>query len=92
MPATTLITTPQFSRLIGLPGTPAIVDVRIDDDYRADPSLVPGSQRLRSSQASTSGRSCFRWRRLWPSSDSSSECSPPWPAAARRESFSILRE
>ena len=45
MPATTLITTQQFSRLIGLPSTPAIIDVRIDDDYRADPRLVPGSLR-----------------------------------------------
>jgi rhodanese-related sulfurtransferase len=45
MPATTLITTQQFSRLIGLANTPAIVDVRIDDDYRADPRLVPGSLR-----------------------------------------------
>src|SRR3984893_3191676 len=45
MPATTLITTQQFSRLIGLRSTPAIVDVRIDDDYRADPRLVPGSLR-----------------------------------------------
>jgi rhodanese-related sulfurtransferase len=45
MPATTLITTQQFSRLIGLPSSPAVVDVRIDDDYRADPRLVPGSLR-----------------------------------------------
>jgi len=45
MPATTLITTQQFSRLIGLPDAPAIVDVCIDDDYRADPRLVPGSLR-----------------------------------------------
>ena len=45
MPATTLITVPQFSRLIGLPDAPAVVDVRIDDDYRADPRLVPGSMR-----------------------------------------------
>ena len=45
MPATTLITTQQFSRLIGLPDTPAIVDVRIDEDYRADPRLLPGSLR-----------------------------------------------
>jgi len=45
MPATTLITVPQFSRLIGLPDAPAVVDVRIDDDYRADPRLVPGSLR-----------------------------------------------
>jgi rhodanese-related sulfurtransferase len=43
MPATTLITTPQLSRLIGLPNSPAVVDVRIDDDYRADPRLIPGS-------------------------------------------------
>ena len=44
MPATTLITTQQFS-LIGLPSRPAIVDARIDDDYRAVPTLVPGSLR-----------------------------------------------
>jgi len=45
MPASTVITTQQFSRLIGLPGTPAIIDLRVDDDYRADPRLVPGSLR-----------------------------------------------
>jgi len=45
MPSTTLITTSQLSRLIGLPQAPAIVDVRMDDDYRADPRLLPGSLR-----------------------------------------------
>jgi len=45
MSAATSITVPQFARLIGLPDTPAVVDVRIDDDYRADPRLLPGSQR-----------------------------------------------
>ena len=30
MPATNLITSQQFSRLIGLPGTPAIVNARMD--------------------------------------------------------------
>src|SRR5262245_25440885 len=45
MPATTLITTQQLSRLIGLPTAPTVVDVRIDDDYRADPRLLPGSLR-----------------------------------------------
>ena len=45
MLATTLITVPQFSRLVGLPNSPATVDVRIDDDYGADPRLVPGSLR-----------------------------------------------
>jgi rhodanese-related sulfurtransferase len=45
MPATTLITVQQFSRLIGLPNAPRLIDVRIEDDYRADPRLVPGSLR-----------------------------------------------
>jgi rhodanese-related sulfurtransferase len=45
MPSTTEITTQQLSRLIGLPGAPAIVDVRIDQDYAADPRLLPASHR-----------------------------------------------
>ena len=45
MPSVTEITAAQFSRLIGLPQTPAVVDVRIDDDYRADPRMLPGSVR-----------------------------------------------
>src|SRR5215831_6244137 len=45
MPSTTLITTSQLSRLIGLPQAPAIIDVRTDEDYRADPRLLPGSLR-----------------------------------------------
>jgi rhodanese-related sulfurtransferase len=45
MPSVTAITTSQFSRLVGLPRAPAVVDVRIDDDYRADPRLLPGSVR-----------------------------------------------
>ncbi|TIU03444.1 MAG: sulfurtransferase, partial [Mesorhizobium sp.] len=45
MPSTTAITVSQLSRLIGLPGAPAIVDVRIEDDYNADPRLLPTSSR-----------------------------------------------
>src|SRR5438034_2930113 len=45
MPSVTAITSTQLSRIIGLPQAPALVDVRIDDDYRADPRLVPGSVR-----------------------------------------------
>jgi rhodanese-related sulfurtransferase len=45
MPATTVISTQQLSRLVGLPGAPVIVDLRIDDDYRADPRLLPGALR-----------------------------------------------
>lgn len=45
MPAAALITVPQLSRLIGLPSSRAVIDVRIDEDYRADPRLLPGSLR-----------------------------------------------
>jgi rhodanese-related sulfurtransferase len=45
MPSTTTITVPQLSRLVGLPGAPTIVDVRIDEDYDADPRLLPASVR-----------------------------------------------
>jgi rhodanese-related sulfurtransferase len=45
MTISTLITVPQFSRLVGLPSTPDIIDVRIDDDYGADPRLLPLSRR-----------------------------------------------
>jgi rhodanese-related sulfurtransferase len=45
MPAATIITVPQLSRLVGVPNAPAVVDVRTDDDFRADPRLLPGSLR-----------------------------------------------
>src|SRR5262245_3066181 len=45
MPSITTITTSQLSRLVGLPQTPVIIDVRIDDDFRTDPRLLPGSLR-----------------------------------------------
>jgi len=45
MPAPTEITVPQLARLIGLPGSPALIDVRSDTDYRADPRLVPTARR-----------------------------------------------
>jgi rhodanese-related sulfurtransferase len=45
MPSTTEITVSQLSRLIGLPQTPIIVDVRTQDEFAADPRLIPGAQR-----------------------------------------------
>lgn len=45
MPSTTAITVSQLSRLVGLPGAPVIVDVRTDDDFDADPRLLPASTR-----------------------------------------------
>jgi rhodanese-related sulfurtransferase len=35
----------KLARLIGTPRCPLLVDVRTDDDYSADPRLVPGSVR-----------------------------------------------
>ena len=45
MPSTTAITVSQLSRLVGLPGAPVIIDVRIDEDFDADPRLLPASVR-----------------------------------------------
>ena len=45
MPLPTTVTVPQLFRLVGLPDSPAVVDVRIDDDFAADPRLIPGTVR-----------------------------------------------
>jgi rhodanese-related sulfurtransferase len=45
MPSNTEITAAQLMRLVGTPGQPAIVDVRIDEDHAADPRLLPASLR-----------------------------------------------
>jgi rhodanese-related sulfurtransferase len=45
MPSNTEITVSQLSRLIGLPDTPVLIDVRREEAYRADPRLLPGSCR-----------------------------------------------
>jgi len=36
----------QLQRLIGTPSVPAIIDVRIDEDFDEIPRLVPGARRL----------------------------------------------
>jgi rhodanese-related sulfurtransferase len=45
MPSTTEITVSQLSRLIGLPHSPVIIDLRADEDFSSDPRLIPGSHR-----------------------------------------------
>lgn len=45
MTSPTEITVNQLSRLTGLPSAPAIVDIRIEEDYALDPRLIPGSRR-----------------------------------------------
>src|SRR5436305_4076003 len=37
------ISVEKLARLIGTPKCPAIVDVRTEEDYAADPRLIPGS-------------------------------------------------
>jgi rhodanese-related sulfurtransferase len=45
MPSPTEITVSQLSRLVALPGAPAVVDVRTDDKFEANPCLIPSAQR-----------------------------------------------
>jgi rhodanese-related sulfurtransferase len=59
MPSNTDISVAQLSRLIGLPNAPVIIDVRDEDDYPADPRLVPGA-------AHRDYRTVAEWSRDWP--------------------------
>ncbi|MEO0360908.1 MAG: chromate resistance protein ChrB domain-containing protein [Pseudomonadota bacterium] len=45
MPAPTEIAPAQLFRLIGGPDAPSIVDVRTDEDFEADPRLLPTARR-----------------------------------------------
>ena len=44
----TSITIDKLARLVGTPNCPAIIDVRTDEDFAADPRLIPGSHAPRS--------------------------------------------
>lgn len=45
MPAFGTISPEKLMRLVGTPGAPTLIDVRIADDFAADPRLIPGSSR-----------------------------------------------
>ena len=45
MPSPAVITVSQLSRLIGTTDAPVLVDVRIDDDFDADPQILPTAFR-----------------------------------------------
>ena len=48
----------KLSRLIGTANAPALIDVRLDEDFAADPRLIPGARRhLR--------RNLADWHALW---------------------------
>lgn len=46
MPSPTTISVEKLSRLFGTPGCPQLIDVRTDEDFAADPRLLPGSIRM----------------------------------------------
>ena len=39
------ISAEKLSRLVGTPQVPLLIDVRTNEDFAADPRLVPGSSR-----------------------------------------------
>jgi len=45
MPSFLEITPDRLSRLFGTPNCPELIDVRVDEDFDADPRLIPGSRR-----------------------------------------------
>jgi rhodanese-related sulfurtransferase len=45
MSSYTSISSDKLSRLIGTANAPTLIDVRIDDDFTADPRLIPGAIR-----------------------------------------------
>ena len=45
MPAPNAITVAQLNRLVGTPEGPLLVDVSTDEDFAADPHLIPGALR-----------------------------------------------
>jgi len=55
MSSPTLISSDKLARLIGTANTPALIDVRTEDDFAADPRLIPGSVRRNYAEASDWG-------------------------------------
>lgn len=45
MPGPNTISPQQLSRLVGTADAPALIDVRLDEDFAADPRLIPGARR-----------------------------------------------
>jgi rhodanese-related sulfurtransferase len=73
MSSPTLISSDKLARLIGTANTPALIDVRTDEDFEADPRLIPSAVRRNYAEATDwgeefSGRSaitiCLRGQKL----------------------------
>jgi rhodanese-related sulfurtransferase len=52
MPSLNTISIDKLARLIGMPHGPALVDVRTEEDFNANPRLIPGAMRRRHSDPS----------------------------------------
>jgi rhodanese-related sulfurtransferase len=57
MPAPNTISVDKLARLVGTPKCPALIDVRCDDDFDADPHLIPSAVRRLSDEAESWGPS-----------------------------------
>jgi rhodanese-related sulfurtransferase len=55
MSSYTTISPDKLSKLIGTANTPALIDVRTDEDFTADPRLIPGAVRRRHEEAADWG-------------------------------------
>ena len=73
MPSPNSISIDKLARLVGTPNCPVLIDVRTDEDFAADPRLIPGAMRRAHASVETwgsalSGRSaivtCQRGKKL----------------------------
>jgi rhodanese-related sulfurtransferase len=55
MSSPTTISPDKLARLIGTANTPALIDVRTDEDFAADPRLIPGAVRRNHQEAADWG-------------------------------------
>ena len=55
MSSFTTISADKLARLIGTANTPALIDVRTDEDFAADPRLIPGAVRRNHQEAADWG-------------------------------------
>ena len=60
MSSSTTISSDKLARLIGTANMPALIDVRTDEDFAADPRLIPGAVRRQPRGRRRLGRGIFR--------------------------------
>ena len=62
MSSYTTISPDKLARLIGTANMPVLIDVRTDEDFAADPRLIPGAAHQRRGQTVRAACRC-RWLR-----------------------------